>query len=132
MIKIYLLLELLYIHMWNHFKNLFCTIHVYSGLKWKVFVQINACLVWYIHAFILYKMQLLYIFISHAMGLNMKIMNPVVCSQVITSFMHVPIVRSKFSPKHWFRTIYFCLIYYHLVSVILLRLDRHCSYSSSK
>lgn len=34
----------------------------------------------YIHAFILYKMQLLYIFISHAMGLNMKIMNPVVCS----------------------------------------------------
>lgn len=54
----------------------------------------------YIHAFILYKMQLLYIFISHAMGLNMKIMNPVVCSRVITSFMHVPIVRSKFSPKH--------------------------------
>lgn len=60
----------------------------------------NACLVWYIHAFILYKMQLLCIFISHVMGLNMKIINPVVCSRVITSFMHVPIVRSKVIPKH--------------------------------
>lgn len=45
-------------------------------------------------------MYLLYIFISHAMGLNMKIMNPVAYPQAVTSFMHVPIVKSKFSPKH--------------------------------